>query len=241
MALTCRSPGRRRVQPSSPHLFRPRAARAQRWRQLSRSSLSPGCLAGLECRGDSPAPGPGPAWTAALGLNQARTRLRAGLTLLDPAGASSGCPHLPNTPAQGGRRSGLRTPLPLLQSHHLLGIMPLPRALVGKARLRTLRLQAGHSAAGGPLRSPQWAPRLGKPVCGTPPPAHTEVTGHHACPWSRPLQGLLLGQAWAQLPGRTGAADSPTEQLPECGSHGWGGVGPGPGRPCGGSNPDSSG
>lgn len=172
MALTCRSPGRRRVQPSSPHLFRPRAARAQRWRQLSRSSLSPGCLAGLECRGDSPAPGPGPAWTAALGLNQARTRLRAGLTLLDPAGASSGCPHLPNTPAQGGRRSGLRTPLPLLQSHHLLGIMPLPRALVGKARLRTLRLQAGHSAAGGPLRSPQWAPRLGKPVCGTPPRPH---------------------------------------------------------------------
>lgn len=180
--VTRKSPGRSRC--SSPHLLHPRAARAQRWPQLSQSCLSPGCLAGLQCRGESPGPGPG--WTA-LGLNQARTQLRAGLRRLDPARASSGCPHLPQCPWLGPCSVGLEikvkdpSSLPPCRPTTSWESCPSPRALVGKASSQILRLQAGYSAptarAGGPLTSPQWAPGLGKHLCGSPTcPAHRDHT-----------------------------------------------------------------
>lgn len=146
--------------------------------------LSLGCLAGLQCRGESPGPGPG--WTA-LGLNQARTQLGAGLRRLDPARASSGSPHLPRCPWLSPSSVGLEIRVkdpsspPPCRPTTSWESCPSPRALVGKASSQILRLQAGYSAptarAGGPLTSPQWAPGLGKHLCGSPThPAHRDHT-----------------------------------------------------------------
>lgn len=53
-----------------------------------------------------------------------------------------------------------------------------------------------------------------------------------------PAWGLILGQAWARLPGRT---NNRCYKLGVCCGHGWGRVGPGPRGPRGGPDPDSPG
>lgn len=72
----------------------------------------------------------------------------------------------------------------------------------------------------------------------TPPHTHARARTPPRLSLVPPAWGLLLGQAWARLPGRT---SDRCYKLGVCLGHGWGRVGPGPRGPCGGPDPDSPG
>lgn len=134
-------------------------------------------------------------------------------------------------------------PAPPFLQNHLPGILCLPRGTEDRPDTPPTPASGQLLPASSKGRRALHAPRIFTPggASGSAPAPTQEAPPR--LPPVLPVQGQLLGQAWARLPRSSSGRRFWIwlRGLGCAGGHGLGGVGPGPRGPCGGSNPDSSG